>query len=1339
MKYFLHTISILFLTIAIGSAGFGQLVLNEGTNKNASLISDEDGDFESWIELYNNGPATINLLNYGLSDDSLEYLKWQFPNVQIEPSAYLLVYISGKDRKPLSTIDHWEQPVKEDVLWKYIVPNAATPTSWKNTGYDDALWNTGEASVGYGDGDDNSLVASGTKSVYLRYEFSIDDTSKIANALFSIDYDDGFVAYLNGHVIALNGFDAGSPAYNAYSGVDHEAAMYGGGAPENFLLEEDSIKAWINNGTNTLAVEVHNASAASSDLTAKPYLAFAIKDETILWFGDLPAWFPTMIVSSNLHTNFKINSEGETIYLANAAGALLDELFVDILDPDYSVGCITDASPINGIFSSPTPGGPNGGTVYAGYVETVAGFNLDAGFYDAEQTILITAPPGSEIHFTLDGEIPTAFDPLYTGPLPITATTVVKARVFDPFDFYLPGKVSTNTYFIGENISVPVFSITTDDENLYGADGIFDNWGTDWKKPAYIEYFDSVHYNAFEQNVAVKVDGGAGGSRSLDQKSMRIETDHNAYGDGTLHYPLINRKWFVGDYETFYLRNGSNMSNTLPYKDAFMVRTTEGTYNEHMAYEPCVVFINGEYWGFYELREKLDEGHFDHAKGIDKSNLDLLSLSFWYGLVLRTLSGSDTDFVEMRNYLGTYPTPEDSDFYTIANAILDLNNFTDYIAAETWFANYDWPYNNIKVWRDRGGDNKWKYAIIDVELGLGIGGWSDETSNLIGGLFYSQEYIEPLANLLKNPVYHDYFVNRYADLMNSTFLPSRTLAMEDSIYDGMIPELTRQFIRWGYGPLGVQLATFNDYRDALRDDFEVRSDYVRNQIENEFDLNGQVNITLNCSPPEAGRIKISTLRIFDTPWTGIYFDGVPVQITAEPNTGYSFSHWGENEFITDTLIASFLNNISADANFTAYFTGAPAPELITVSEVNYNSEATVDAGNWIELFNYGPVEVNISGWKIKDGNPIDTYVIPENSILAPGERFVIAADMIRFQNMHPDVLNVTGPLGFGLDNTIESISLYDLHDALKLQFTYADDIPWPGGADGQGRTMELVSPAGDLNDPANWFDGCIGGSPGLPYTPCNDALIFSEINYHSGGLYPADDWIEIRNISDTPVNIGGWKFMDDSVGITHEFIIPDGRTIDPHSNWVLAQSGAKFNSAYPWISNFDSSFVFDLGNGGEWIRMYDQTGKLALSVNYSDETPWPFEADGGGYAAEIIDSLGLMNSGYNWISICPGGSPGRYTLEPCGLEIEENDHLKGLSIYPNPAHDYLQITINSTEKNNISLNLLSIDGKYITNFYKGNISSTTMYNFNIHNLPAGIYFIQLISGSDVVVEKFVKQ
>lgn len=1336
----------IFFTILLFSLclSYSQIVINEASNKNGSILMDEDGEYDSWVELLNNGASDINLLNYAISDDSLVLDKWLFPSLSIAPGEFMIIFASGKDRKPDTIVNHWEQPVNDTAIWKFFVPSSPQP-GWTLPGYNDLSWGSSKVSIGYGDDDDSLIVPDGTRTVYMRYEFSLSDTSKIADVLLSMDYDDGFVAYLNGNVIALNGFADGFPPFNEFSSIDHEAAMYAGGYPENYLIEETIIDDLLVEGINVLAIEVHNVTAASSDLTARSFLSFGIKDATVFWSEALPFWFPYSISSGNLHTNFSINNSGETLYLTNSWGILEDSLFVYVADPDYSFGCEFDGSDTRGIFTVPTPGSTNMSPFYTDYIDGIAGFNLDAGFYTGTQTIELTIPPGSEVHFTLNGAMPTLADPIYSAPIIINSTAVIKARTFDPLAIKLPGQTETNTYFIDENITVPVISITTDENNLYGAEGIFDNWWTDWKKPGYIEYFDSLQFNAFEQHSGLKVDGGAGGSRSLPQKSMRIELDHNAYGDGTLNYPLIKRKWFVENYETFYLRNGSNMSNVLTYKDAFMVRTTEDTYNEHMAYDPVVVFINGEYWGYYELRNKLDEGHFYNAKGINKDSLDLLTLSYWYGLVLRTLSGSDEDFIEMRNYLGNYPTPEDPDFYFIADSILDLKNFTDYIIAETWMANYDWPYNNIKAWRDRGGDNKWKYAVIDVELGLGIGGWSDVNSNLIGGLFYSQEYIEPLATLLQNPIYHDYFVNRYADLMNSTFLPERTLAMEDSMYLEVEAELPRQLELWGYGPVENQLDEFNNYRNALRNDFLIRSDKVRNHIKDDFGLDGEVNITLECSPPGSGRIKISTLTIFDLPWTGIYFNGVPVQITAEPNTGYTFSYWETNPFIDDTTLNSFISNITVNETFVAVFEGAPAAELITVSEINFDPEPTINSGNWIELWNHGFADVNISGWKIQDGNPLHNYTIPEATILSANNYYVFAVDTILFKTQHPEITNMTGPLGFGLNNSEETIRVYDIQNNLKIEFTYLDDLPWPVGADGEGRTMELSNPLIDLNNAVNWFDGCIGGSAGEAYAPCMEAIIFSEINYNSGADYESDDWIELRNISAAPVNIGGWKFMDDSVGFTHEFIIPDDRILEPMENWVLAQTGSKFNALYPEVINYDSSFNFNLDDNGEWIRMYDENGILALSVNYNDISPWPLAPDGGGYTLELLDSMGIMNSGNNWIYGCPGGSPGAYVMLPCIDTLINttddiiNENMLQFSVYPNPATDYINIYLDIPYSQKLTIDLVAINGQSSTVLFDGLVSagvSAKLIDLKVVN--SGVYLIKINSDDGRMIQKLIK-
>ena len=1318
-----------------------QLFINEGCNRNGSLIVDEDGDYEDWIEIYNAGPTNVDLTGYALSDTATEPFKWLMPEVIIPANEHLLFFTSGKDRKPVVISDHWEQPVTDTATWKYIIPSAPI-TDWTSMAFDDGSWSSGQSSIGYGDDDDAVVVPNGTVSVYMRYTFFVPDVTLIHEALLSMDYDDGFVAYLNGHAIAMFGFGVGYPAFDALSGSDHESAMYGGGVPENFLFPADSVAAWLLPGENVLAIEVHNVSTTSSDLTARPFLSLSLLVPDIIWSDVLPWWFNLAPTSSNFHTNFQIGNAGEMVFLTAPDGSFIDSMFVGTEDADQSVGRASDGAPEVGIFVTPTPDAANSGTVYDGYTEGIVGFSLEPGFYTGDQIVSVTIPAGTIGHYTINGEIPDISSPVYTTPVTIDETTVFRVRIFDEAGVLLPGETFTNTYFIDETVTVPVISLSTNVDNLYGPNGVFENWWNDWKKLGHIEYFDNTGLNAFEQDCGFKVDGGAGGSRSNAQKSMRIEPDNAAYGDGNIHYPLIPRRSYINTYETFYLRNGSNMHNVLPYKDAFMMRTTEGTLNEHMSYTPVVVFINGIYWGYYELRNKLDDGHFENAKGIEKDSLDLISVSFWYGLVLRAVDGSIVDFVDMRNYLGNYPTPEDTAFYAIADSLLDVKQFTDYIIAETWFGNLDWPYNNIKAWQDRGGDNRWKYAIIDAELALGIGAWSDANLDLIPGLFSTQQYIEPLAKLLQNPIYREYFVNRYADLMNTTFLPERTLAMEDSMYMEVLPEMPRQLERWGAGDVDDQMATFENYRSALRSDFEVRSNNVRTHIKNGFELEKKVNITLDVFPPEAGYIKISTIYIDEMPWTGVYFDGVPVQITAYPNPGYTFENWYASPFIDDIFNPTFKENITLNTTFTASFSGAPVDVDVTVSEINYHPEPTVDAGNWVELWNNTASPVDISLWKFRDNNFLHQFTIPEGTILAADARLVLVEDSVMFLAQHPEVDNYLGNLNFGLANFGEELFLFDRKDALQLHFTYGDDLPWPVGADGHGRTLERRSPDMPVEAPSSWFDGCIGGSPGLPYTPCDGPVIFSEINYHPNPDFNTGDWVELRNITDAAVDISGWTFMDDSSGVDHVFTIPDGTWIEPYAHRVLAQSGTDFFAQFPGLLHVDTSFNFNLSDGGEWIRMYNNDSILVLSVDYNDDAPWSTVADGAGYTLELIDSSGIMNDADNWTSICYGGSPDAYIAEPCEepLTIENALTEASMFITPNPAGDLTQLILDLDQSASLQISIYDITGTRLMDWPQIQVEAGKHYvPIETKGLPAGVYSIVAVSGLRQLSTQFIKQ
>ncbi len=1314
-----------------------QVVINEVSNRSLDIYPDEDMDAEDWFELYNAGPDTVNLEEYGITDRYDEPHQWMFPDYPLAPGEFLTVFASGKDRKPNDSTDHYESITGDHNEWKFTIPNASTGEEWRDIDYLATGWYSGKASIGYGDGDDSVEVPEGTISIFLRYSFTIEDTSRVSDALIALDFDDGFAAYLNGELIAQYGFPGGYPSYDALAPGNHEAVMYTGGLPEVETIDEAWLKTLLVEGENVLAVEVHNVSPTSSDMTCKPYFFMGFKD-TITTFEELPAWIDLSGGLNFLHTNFKLSGEGETLYLFSPAGLPLDSVYTEWMDVNHSYGRKNDGDATWAYFGEPTPAASNNpANAFSGYMAEPV-IETEAGFYSDMVTTTITCPdPVYDIYYSLNGQTPTESAFLYDGPIEMTSTTTVRARCISPDPDLLAGKTATKTFFVDFPSDLAVFAISTDDENLYGDDGIIDNWWTDWKRPCHVEFFNEAHEPVANQRSGMKIDGGAGGSRWRPQKSFRIEPGNNAFGDGEMEYPIIPRRQFVESYETFYLRNGSNMYNVLPYKDAYMVRVTEGTYNDHMAYTPVEVWLNGDYYGLYELREKLDEGHYKNAHLVEKDDLDLLSVSYFYDLVLRTLQGSDEEYLQMLDDIFDYPDPDDPGFWDYAHERLDLYWFTDYLIGETWMANFDWPYNNIKVWRERSKDNKWKYAIIDLELGMGYG-WSNAYSNLITHLFDNYNlYTSPVLTLIDNEQYRHYFINRYADLMNTTFLPDRMLAMEDSIYQLVEPAMPRQLQKWGEGgTIASQMATFEDYRDALLDDMVIRTDNARDHIEDYFDLNDQVEITLNVEPPGAGRIRISTLKIYDTPWSGVYFDGVPVEVIAEPNTGYTFSYWEENPFIEDALAAGFTVNFDDDTELTAWFTGSPQTPELVVSEINYHPEDSRDDGNWIELLNSGDYTVDLSSWILTDDNPLQTYVLPDGIVLEPGERWVICSDLDLFTAWHPEVENVSGSTWFGFSNDGDMIRLITDRGDTIIDMTYNDAWPWPQGADGEGRTLELLDPLMDPSSPESWFDGCVGGSPGMPYEPCGQPVVISEINYNPADDLDADDWVELRNTGTETIDLSGWQFRNSNASVMEGLIIPAGTTLGPGEHYVLVQTDWKFSGVHPEVDGISPPFFFGLEGDNDWLRLYDTAGVLQLSVHYRDSLPWPLDADGLGYTLELIDSLGIMNNGDNWMTGCYGGSPGTYLQLPCDPANNLEELAVGgiMEVYPNPADSRLFVRCEGWEGNG-NWQVLGANGAVLMS---GTVSSIS-FEIDLQELPAGLYLLRYTEGVQQSVRVFTRQ
>lgn len=893
-----------------------QVRINEGSSRNYRTIADEDGSYPDWIELYNAGDQWVNLQGYALSDDVADPDKWVFPAMGLDPGAYLVVFCDGKDRTPQAG------QTTVGIALDY------TPT---------VGWNTHTCAAPFTwDGSSNLLIevcAVNNSSTSLNAVVEQTTTPFNSTTYVQSDSTSTICAEKEGNlsqhrpVVKLNGVQIGnsnwtnntlqfpSPYANWFAGAKH-AMLFRGAELQAAGLTAGPI--------NTIAFNVVATGGASFDeidLRMGHVMQNAASAQMIPWLG-----------AYQFHTNFSLARGGEDVFLFSPAQQLLDEIHIEQEWPGHSNGRWPDGDNSVFFFETPTPGASND------LAEPVAGY-ADEPTFSVPSTMSATSipvvisnpnPPPTQVRYTLDGSDPTNNSPLYTADLTIATTTVLKARSFAPG--LLPSKVAVASYLIGAEHASPVLSITTANENLIGAQGIFTNWWKDDEVPAYADFFETDGTLLFSQRSAMQMDGGMGGSRTFPQKSFRLEFDNGTLGSGTVDFPLIPDRPARTRYSRIYLRNGSNQHLFLPHKDATQVRMMAGATNSYYsAWRPVTVYINGAYFGLYELREKFDGEYFSTLENADNDSLDLLTLSAWSGQTLHANTGSSNGFWEdMTTFRAIEPTSPD--FWEQTDALFDLTWYTDYIIGQQWMGTTDWPINNVKIQRSNATGHRWRFCTVDLEVGMAPNGQTDHTFNAL--LFSSSQdpelpYTAIWQRGLLNPRFHDHYINRFADVMNSAYLDDRIQNMAQEHFDRTRPDMGDQLYRWMGPDTTALLTTYTANHEAFLDDLAARTPYVRDDIQQFFALPRQVDVTLDVHPAGAGKIHISTLQPDNYPWEGVYFDGVPVRIEAVAEPGFIFHHWGTHFLIADTTNAIFLDTLAAAViDFDAYF----EPDFSSIGE-----------------------------------------------------------------------------------------------------------------------------------------------------------------------------------------------------------------------------------------------------------------------------------------------------------------------------------------------------------------------------------------------------------------------
>src|SRR4030042_3352612 len=355
---------------------------------------------------------------------------------------------------------------------------------------------------------------------------------------------------------------------------------------------------------------------------------------------------------------------------------------------------------------------------------------------------------GGPIRYTLDGSVPTSESPVYSSPLSIPSTSVFRSRIFRPG--LIPGPVATQSYFINEDFetrNLPVISIATDPANFWDPlRGIYvQDYKPEWEVPVNVELFENNGSDraAFNERAGAKINGLY--AWKLPQKMMGVYF-RKQYGSTALGYHLLFDKDRVS-FKTFALRaSGSDWSYTM-FRDGLMQQAVD--YNmdiDFIGFRPGVVYVNGEYMGIHNMREKVDKDYIVKNHSIPGDSIDMVENEEY-------AEAGDLEAYKEFKALYSRDLSVQSNYDEVA-AAMDIENFTDMIITQIYSRNTSISHN-VMAWKPRG-TGKWKWVLTDLDRGF----FNPDERNIF---FYLDQEEWPFASLFKNAGYKNYFTTRLAD------------------------------------------------------------------------------------------------------------------------------------------------------------------------------------------------------------------------------------------------------------------------------------------------------------------------------------------------------------------------------------------------------------------------------------------------------------------------------------------------------------------------------------------------------------------------------------------------
>jgi hypothetical protein len=861
------------------------------------------------------------------------------------------------------------------------------------------------------------------------------------------------------------------------------------------LAQQDHPKIYINefmasNSSTALSydfteyadwIEIHNAEDTSvniggfylSDDLSDPQ-KWQIPSGTMIRSGRR-ALFWADGYDQDKHTNFKLSATGEEIGLFTSEGVLIDSIRFPQQYPDISYGRSPDAGEQWLYFEQATPGTSNKYSGFSGRLPKLT-FSVEGGLFQGDLSVEIAHPyPFAMIRYTLDGSLPDSQSTLYSDEILVNATSVIRARAFQ--ENYLPSNVITQTYFINESTTLPLVSVSTNPENLWddeigiyvaGTNGISGycssepkNWNQAWERKINLELYENSGEQAFNIEAGMQIGGGC--TRKYPQKTLAIYV-RSEYGTSKIEYPIFSDK-NISTFNNILLRNNGQDWWRGMFRDGLMHTIVKNKMDiDWQAYRPSVLFLNGEYWGIHGIREKHNEHYLENNYGIDPDAIDILSGN------ANIKQGSSSMYTNMISYIENHDMANNT-YYAWVETQMDINEYQNYIIAEIYFANIDWPGGNIKYWRQQGEGHKWRWILFDTDLGFGAHEMGQYNSNSLENAtspektYYANSTWSTflLRSLLKNDGFRNQFVQRFATHMNFTFDPSRVLGIIDSLKANIEAEMPRHIQKWS------ESTSFNNgwayHVDVMKEFATLRPEYAIDHLINKFGLSGTAQLHISNNDSTMGSVYVQDIDICKENVEGIFFKDIPLECTAVANPGYKFIGWQglvQSDSASIKIVLNGESYLSAvfqpDESFV--FHGLRINELLA-QNTQVISDEHGEYDDWIEIYNHSRDAIDIGGMYVTDNFqepkmwqiPINE---PERTTIPPGGFLLLWADGDTDQGvLHLDLKLSADGEEFGIGR--ETDSGFVFLDTLSFGAQLAD-VSYGRTPDGDAKLTYFTSP-----------------------------------------------------------------------------------------------------------------------------------------------------------------------------------------------------------------------------------------------------------------------------------------